>query len=215
MILVVGDIHGKFRYLNDLINRKNPSMILQVGDFGYWPKFKNNKEIKNKNTTIYFCDGNHEDHDSLKSLKDNEIQKNVFYMKRGSTLKLPDGRTVLFIGGAFSHDWEWREPGVSWFPFDEIVSEDDVNNTPDVDIDIIISHTAPKEFYLPIYSVHIEDPSREALSVLLKKYQPKWWYFGHFHEYLNGFDCGCRWTGLSYPESGFRWWVGLDLYRIE
>lgn len=225
MILTVGDIHGEFGHLNSLIQKKHPSIILQVGDFGYWPKDKKNQKIKNRDTIIYFCDGNHEDHESLRNLENNEIQENVFYMERGSTLNLPDGRTVLFMGGAFSHDWrykefgdvEWRyrEVGIDWFPFMELVTEEDLNKIPDVKIDIVISHTAPKEFFMPPRDggLEVEDPSRESLSQLLKKYQPKLWFFGHYHYFRYGFDYGCKWTGLSYVKSGDRWWVGIDLIR--
>jgi len=218
MILVVGDIHEEFKYLNSLINEKRPSIILQVGDFGYWPEDKGKQEIKNKDTKIYFCDGNHEDHESLKKLKNNEIQKDVFYMKRGSTLDLPDGRRVLFMGGAFSHDWryenlftgkiEYREPGVDWFPEHELVTEDNVKNTPDVKIDIVISHTSPKEFFV-MSPKKEKDPSRENLSYILKKYKPKLWFFGHFHIFKEGFDYDCKWLCLAHPVSGRRWWVGL------
>ncbi len=79
MKLVVGDIHGEFAKLNKIINRRRDSidMILQCGDWGYWPKFhgttyvdritgkvkiENNYNVKNGKTKIYFCDGNHEDH---------------------------------------------------------------------------------------------------------------------------------------------------------
>jgi len=213
MSLVVGDIHGKFGYLNSLIHKKQPTVILQAGELGYWPKFRSKTQIKNPNTKIYFCDGNHEDHESLKSLENNEVYENVYYMDRGSTLKLPDGRTVLFMGGAFSTDWERRIPDRDWFPFTELVTEEDIDKIPDVKIDIVISHTAPKEFYMESYPT--EDPSRECLSQILKKCQPKLWYFGHFHFYRTGFDYGCKWTGLGHPESGHRWWVGLDLCRIE
>jgi len=215
MSLVVGDIHGEFGYLNSLIHKKQPTVILQVGELGYWPKFRSKTQIKSPNTKIYFCDGNHEDHDSLKTLENNEVYENVYYMKRGSTLDLPDGRTVLFMGGAFSIDWEHRTPGIDWFPFEELVTEEDINKIPDKKIDIVISHTAPKEFYISNIDYSIPDPSRECLSQILEKYHPKLWYFGHFHSYMNGFDYGCKWTGLAHPRSGYRWWVGLDLCRIE
>ena len=215
MILVAGDIHGRFDSLNSLINKKQPSIVLQVGELGYWPNFKSRSKIKNKDTIIYFCDGNHEDHESLIKLKDNEVYRNVYYMKRGSTLDLPDGRTVLFMGGAHSIDWELRTPRFDWFPDLELITEKDLNEIPNRKIDIVISHTAPKEFYISNIDYTIEDPSRECLSQILKKYQPKLWFFGHFHFYNTGFDCGCKWTGLSCVDSYSRWWVGLDLNKIE
>jgi hypothetical protein len=65
-IVVVGDIHGDFGTLNTLINKRQPKMILQVGDFGYWPHMKDYKAgydktptVKAQNTIIHWCDGNH------------------------------------------------------------------------------------------------------------------------------------------------------------
>ena len=213
MILVVGDIHRRFDYLNSLINKKQPSIVLQVGDFGYWPNLGTRTELKNGDTIVYFCEGNHEDHESLKSLKNNEIEKNVFHMKRGSTIDLPDGRTILFIGGAHSFDWEFRTPGLDWFPELELVTESDLENLPDKKIDIVISHTAPEEFYMSFSPK--EDPSRESLSYILKKYKPKLWFFGHFHVYSAGFDSGCKWTALAHIESYFRNWAWLDSARTK
>jgi Icc-related predicted phosphoesterase len=209
MILVVGDIHGKFNRLNKLISKKKPEIILQVGDFGYWPRFKEKYEIKNGETKIYFCDGNHEDHEQLRQLENNEIYKNVYYMKRGSTLTLPNGKTILFMGGAFSVDYMYRTAGINWFPQLELISEKDLENLPDTKIDIVISHTAPEEFYVGFPPTN--DKSRKYLSDILNKYRPEEWYFGHFHMHKTGFDLGCKWTALSCVELDiFKWWVSID-----
>lgn len=213
MILVVGDVHGRFSRLNSLINKKHPSIVLQVGDFGYWPNLRNRTKVRSGDAIVYFCDGNHEDHESLKNLKNNEIYKNVFYMKRGSTIDLPDGRTVLFMGGAHSFDWRYREAGRDWFPELELVTEKDLENLPDKKIDIVISHTAPEEFFIGFPPK--EDPSRESLSYILKKYEPKLWFFGHFHMYDTGFDSGCKWVALADIESYFKHYDWLDSGRIE
>ena len=100
-ILAVGDVHGKFGMLNKLINKEKPDLVLQCGDFGYWPKehgktyvgstgrvtYFDQYCIKPGDSKIYFCAGNHEDHESLLLKEENnEIMKNVFYKKKGSTL---------------------------------------------------------------------------------------------------------------------------------
>ena len=98
-IYIVGDFHGKWVYPNYFF-KHNPeeAIYLQCGDFGYLPHFEKyrikNFDIKNGKSKIYFCDGNHEDHESLKRLKNNEVCPNVFYMKRGSTLTL-DRKSVV------------------------------------------------------------------------------------------------------------------------
>lgn len=212
MILVLGDIHGEWGRLNDIINKKKPNIVLQVGDFGYWPSlFPNIENIKNGGCKIYWCDGNHEDHWALRSLENSEILPNVFYMKRGSTLTLPDGRVVMFMGGAESIDKASRMIGRDWFP-EEIITQSDITGLPDIKIDIVISHTCPTEFDLKIGNPWLQekfkDPSRLALSYILHKYRPDWWYFGHFHVWREGKYDNCNWTCLHYA-GNTNWWVLL------
>ncbi len=230
MKLVFGDIHGEFARFNKIINRRRDhiDMILQCGDWGYWPrqhgmtyvdrltgkvKTEDNYNVKNRDIPIYFCDGNHEDHEMLKTLEDNEIMKNVFYMKRGTRLTLDDGRTVLFIGGAYSIDKKYRTQGWDWFP-EETISQKDIYDLPDVKIDIVISHTCPREFFKKLnlrnnFDIKDNDPSMDALSYVLDKYKPPLWYFAHFHTFKQGYDNNCYWTALSCIGSDERFWIEL------
>jgi hypothetical protein len=209
MIIVMGDIHGRFEKVNTVVKSlPQDTTILQVGDFGWWPRFHNSIRISadgrkipwnqySLNTNgikLYWCEGNHEDFESLPNLTSNEVMPNVFYQKRGSILQLPDKRKVLFMGGAESIDMRHRVQGRDWFP-EEMISYRDIDNLPDEKIDIIISHTAPLEFCLGLR--YEDDPNRKVLSYLLEKYQPKRWYFGHFHFHKKGFDNGCHWTSLA------------------
>lgn len=208
-IIVCGDIHGYWRHLNTLISKKQPEIILQCGDLGWWPKFHDSHSIdsgetvnemysrrrkkwdqygiKNPNTKLYWCDGNHEDHDSLDDLiktSNLEVMPNVFYMPRGSILELADGRRVLFIGGADSIDKEYRIQGRDWFP-QELISYRNIASLPDCKIDIVISHTCPEAcmYYLTSMKEQYKDSSRAALTHVLEKYNPSLWFFGHFHQY--------------------------------
>lgn len=212
MDCVCGDFHGSFKKVNQFLNKKNEiSTIFQCGDFGFWPRERddNISSLKNKDVKIYWCDGNHEDHESLKKIENNEIIPNVFYMKRGSVLTLEDGRNVLFIGGAYSIDKLMRTPGRDWFP-EELITQKDIYDLPDINIDIVISHTGPREFKV-LEKEHYKDPSRDGLSHVLKKYKPKLWYFGHMHLFKQGFVDGCKWTCLSHiDDSRERWWVPLE-----
>jgi len=203
-IVVMGDTHMDFGWVNSFINKRHPKIILQVGDFGYWPKCSTYTEIKTQGTKIYWCDGNHEDFANLKTDKINEIQPNVYYMPRGSTLVLPDGRTVLFIGGAASHDKDWRTPGLDWFPH-EIITQKDLDNLPDPNtkIDIVISHTCPLVFNPIANPLYPQDPSQLALELVFDRFRPKQWYFGHYHMYIKGDYCGCHWTCLNLTSAGY------------
>jgi len=213
-ILIVGDTHGEWAPLNKLISSKHPDIILQIGDFGWWPKFHNTSSIndgvnykrrwdqygiKNNGCKIYWCDGNHEDHWDLKKHDHpHEVMPDVYYMPRCSILVLPDGRRVLFMGGASSIDKRYRTIGHDWFPEEEI-SQRDIMNLPNVDIDIVISHTCPNSFLKgsKFCEFKIKDSSNDALEYVFEKYNPSLWYFGHFHCYENGFDKHTNWTCLN------------------
>jgi Icc-related predicted phosphoesterase len=219
MEVVVGDIHGEFGVLNHLINNKpDISLILQCGDFGWWPRVTigswKNPTLKNKEVKLFWCDGNHEDFQAIKEFKSNEVSPNCFYMERGSVLQLPDKRKILFIGGALSIDRKYRIQGdgnFGWFE-EETISQKDIEELLDEKIDIVISHTAPNLFQLNDYhdDYFPKDPSRSALSYVFEKYKPKLWYFGHMHRYQTGLYEGCRWFGLSAPGFPGRWWIPLE-----
>ena len=221
-IIVVGDVHGEFGVFNSLMSKYQPEIVLQCGDFGYWPKMKGKTyldgrgrikkwetEVKNHNTKVYWAPGNHEDWDSIDQITNYEIFPNVFYMKKGSTLELPDGRMVMFIGGGLSIDKAYRTPGIDWFP-QEAITQKDIYDLPDIHVDIMITHAAPQEFKLfDLLTLKTEDPARKALSYVLEKYRPKKWFFGHYHQFDRGTFCGTEWTALGHTKGGMQWWVEL------
>lgn len=227
-ILVVGDVHMDFSSLNKLINKKQPSIILQCGDFGYWPRMKQKKNKKppspkvSSSCKLYWCDGNHEDFESLLHRSTDELWPNVIYKPRGSTLTLPDGRIVLFMGGALSVDKQWRTNRINWFEEEEITAKDveAIGNIQHVDI--VISHTCPMEFVAidewadshtkisdkNFYKAKSHDFSRKALSHVFQTFHPKQWFFGHWHTYKTGITDGCQWMCLDMTYHS-QWWTWL------
>ena len=228
-IAVCGDVHAEYGAFNRFIGKLDADIILQVGDLGYWPRWtpkmwwpqrhrpKAIPTIKSPKTKIYFCDGNHEDHATLQALPKPEIFPNVFYMKRGSIMTLPDGRNILFMGGANSYDKEDRTCGIDWFPQENITYEELERIPKDTRIDIVISHTCPQHFDIEhmlkrktIQYGRVADSNREILSHILKEFRPKLWYFGHWHVYATGFTMECRWIALDRIMGGNPWWKILD-----
>jgi len=213
-ILVTGDLHGDFGQLNRIINIKHPDLVICCGDFGYWPNFQKIKkltDIKNGDTTVLWIDGNHEDHWSLSNRKSDELAPGIIYQPRGSTYTLEDGRRILFMGGADSIDKNWRTVGVDWFP-EEIIKPKDLENLPNENIDIFITHTCPNELVLTLMRRYPEknfEPSNHALSELWKRYKPSLWIFGHWHQYIEGMLENTKWYCLSHPRQGERWWMWL------
>jgi len=201
----MGDTHGEWGLLNTFLNKKKPDILIVCGDFGHWPgnKFTSYKKIKNPNTKIYWCDGNHENHhDLLERLNRGDPRRilavgdNIYHVPRGRILDLPFLGNTMFIGGAFSVDKEWRTPGLDWFP-EEILREVDIDWIPaNVTVDTVVSHTSPTEFCPHMYNEKLQhlpwhrdksgDPSQEVLSKVLWKYKPKNWFYGHYHTFDSG-----------------------------
>lgn len=216
-ILITGDVHNEFGYLNKLINKKKPDMVICCGDFGYWPRIQSLKKLSDiklqSAEKLLWCDGNHEDHWSLRQRKTDEIAPNIFYMPRGSMYTLDDGRTILFMGGAVSIDKGWRTIGVDWFP-EEIISQKDFENLPDFNtrIDIVVSHTCPKCLVEKMIKYRPEknyEPSNAALSRLLDIFKPSLWFFGHWHQYGEYKIKETQFYALSAPGFETRWWMWL------
>lgn len=214
-ILITGDIHNNFGNLNSLICKKKADLCICCGDFGYWPNTKWAKplsDIKLQGTKkILWCDGNHEHFWFLKNRKTDELEPGIIYMPRGSVYTLPDGRNILFMGGADSIDKNLRKIGIDWFP-EEVITQKDFYNLPDCKIDIFITHTCPTELLndmIPNDPIKNNDPSNKALSELWKIYKPSLWFFGHWHVYKEGILDQTKWYALSATGFMDKWWMWL------
>lgn len=235
-IMVIGDIHTNFEYLNQFLESQKPDIILQCGDFGWWPHYHGTEKIwQNKRfdqysvkpgkTRIYWCDGNHENHDDLQervaAAPDGPIEIPVpgcFYMRRGSILTLDDGRNVLFFGGAMSTDRETRIEGDEWWA-DEVPTQKDLDYARKQialhggRVDIVISHTAP---FLVAMQLQRIDPLRRKdttsflLNQILEEYNPTQWFFGHFHMHDMGWIGDCQWTALDMALGGSKWCAKIE-----
>jgi hypothetical protein len=229
-VIVASDVHGNWGRLNEMIARERPGIVLQCGDFGWWPHVHNLPFLSGDGTpwdqfgvrtggaVVYWADGNHENHaDLARRIEDHgrvpiEVMPRVFYMPRGSVLELPDGRRVLFVGGADSIDRHYRVPGLSWWP-EELITQADLDALPDVPVDIVISHTVPEYFLRRAPFDAIPDPSRKALDLVFDRYRPRLWFAGHFHKYIHGLHEGCRWTILHTCEQDSEpWYTDLETY---
>ena len=225
-VIVAGDIHANWGGFNRFINKQKPDIIIQCGDFGWWPHYHRKnfdgarfnqfgiKNIHNNGnvTKIYWIAGNHENWDDLNCITDYEpleIQDGITYCPFGTVLEL-NGMNILCCGGAESTDKEWRIEGVSWWK-DELISQKDMDNLPDCKIDILISHTIPRYFmnYVPKFNYRHRDPSTLALQMILERYRPKYWYSGHMHHFIKKTIDDCNWTSLSMLGGEGRWWVDL------
>lgn len=239
LVYIAGDLHGEWDTLNAFINsgiRQSQRVkqlahevdpleiiVLQTGDFGYWPHkrtiwrqggIKNAMPgIQDGRIKIYWCDGNHENHDALDALERGaasekpeerfiETMPGVYFAPFGSVLRLLDGTTALFCGGADSTDKKFRVLGESWWA-QETIDGMDMARLPapgSLTVDWVISHTCPS--YFRVWASHRnpekdDDPSKRHLDRVFDLYRPKRWWFGHYHDYQQGDFCGCSWTVLD------------------
>jgi predicted phosphodiesterase len=160
MVLILGDIHGKFSHIKWTIKHRHlrNTTIIQVGDFGvgYEPTVddKNledlNKFLLEKNCTVYAIRGNHDDPSYFEG---NHIFSNLKLMPDYSQ-EIIEGKKFLFCGGAISIDRKFslskmqmsashglNKPMYWW---DEAFDLDLEELEKIRDVEIVITHTAPE-----------------------------------------------------------------------
>ena len=168
-IFVTGDVHGVAEYgasrfssrvwpLGRTLTRDD--VVIVAGDFGFiWSGSNTDKYwldwFESKPWTTCFVDGNHENHHLLAGLPMrewngglvHEVRPHVLHLMRGEVFDIT-GTTVLAMGGAASHDKQWRQEGKTWWP-EEMPSEREIKHCrASLDragwkVDYVVTHEAP------------------------------------------------------------------------
>ena len=122
MVYMTGDCHADWRKFSkdnfpEQAEMTRDDFIIVCGDFGLWHGDKEEqwwfKWMEEKNFTILFVDGNHENFDRLygdefevvdfHGGKAHKICENVYHLMRGYVFELC-GKKFFAFGGASSHD---------------------------------------------------------------------------------------------------------------
>lgn len=122
MIYVTGDCHADWTRFSSISFPEQKRMtrddfVIACGDFGIWHQDNTEKwwfkRLSEKNFTLLFVDGNHENFDRLYSNefeivdfhggKAHKICENVYHLMRGYVFNLC-GKKFFAFGGASSHD---------------------------------------------------------------------------------------------------------------
>lgn len=147
-LALIGDIHGEFRTFNHLVKEiPDDYQIIQIGDFGYWPKLKYDWHNNKPDRIIYFIDGNHEYFPDLPRETDRvtEVWHGLYHIPRGTELVFPGGMNAVCIGGGDSVDYKLRQLGKDLFKEEEVTPETIERIINSVfSADLIISHSPPK-----------------------------------------------------------------------
>lgn len=76
---IIGDLHGRYKratlLYESLIAQIGPiDLLIQVGDFGYFPNIYNSPEWEYEfDHPCWFVDGNHDNHRALRSLQEGDF----------------------------------------------------------------------------------------------------------------------------------------------
>lgn len=187
-IFVAGDTHGNkkwWRTLIKLANQHDCKVIVQVGDFGFWPEQNSGsitdstgidmqyltfiaELLRDTDTRLVVIDGNHDDHPRARAAFDimfsnvrEVIEGTIFWADRGSRWIW---NNVQFgaLGGAVSVDrfnpTRPRTEGIDWWATERLTQEevDFYGNEP---VDVLFTHDAP---------LGVERTKGEITNVILK-----------------------------------------------
>lgn len=224
MIYLTGDTHGtieigKLSRANLAVERVEPGegdFVIILGDFGlvFAPDGQSAEErwwlkwLDEKPWTTLVIDGNHENFARLNALPEEEwrggrvhrVSESVLHLMRAQIFEI-DGRSFFTMGGAASHDRQFRKEGRSWWP-EELPSEEELARADAAldgcgrRVDYVLTHCAPTLVQGRINPTFLPDRLTEYLQHVRDTTAFHRWYFGHYHvdrEYDDGFcalyDC--------------------------
>lgn len=202
-VYITGDTHGnynKFMERLDVLKLDSEDIVIVVGDFGFvWNsdrQLENIKRLTQKDYTLAFLEGNHEDFDLINTFpacdwnggKIHVIAPNIIHLMRGQVFTL-EKKTFFTFGGGYSsdryrrkeHEDFWKEEMPSALDYKTATENLEKNN---YCVDYVLSHTGPLTFLRSLG--HFPDIHERELNGFLDwlcndKLDFKQWFFGHFH----------------------------------
>jgi predicted phosphodiesterase len=202
----IGDIHGDFQKLQQLVKPFTDTVFIILGDSGFgFPDTKEDKIkkmlkanfnvfLEKRNLYLLFIRGNHDDPSYFSKLYDRFTDR--FVLVPDYTLITVNNTNILCIGGAVSVDRRFRKVDSSYW-YNEEMHYFENYLYKDIGVDIIAAHTVDKSilsYCLPVmpewlkksYQVDKKlklDSIRESeiCQNLYLYYKPKVWIHGHYH----------------------------------
>lgn len=208
MIYVTGDTHmpiDKEKLTARIFNHRGMTKddyVIICGDFGgVWDYRGESREekywldwLENKPFTTLFVDGNHECFPRLNAYpveewnggKVHKIRPSVIHLMRGQVYTI-GGKKFFTMGGASSHDKEYRKEGYSWWK-EELPSMEEYNEAlenlgkHDYKVDYVITHCMPDNVQHKIAYWYEHDQLTNFLFTIDKDLDYTHWYSGHYHK---------------------------------
>lgn len=224
---LLSDIHGESAALYRWIFHSDEKYCIQLGDFGFI--FSDKESLVEENVLdmlqldlvetdkiLFTILGNHECWPRYMKMKTVEVfgakcwevRPRIFVIQKGEVLRIED-KTFLCIGGANSHDVEWRLQykktyGIDiWWPEEQIEVEDIDNalhNCPDKKVDYVLTHTPPGDVTYKIFNSTYLSESELQLDKIYCNFDFIHWYCGHLHLHDESSYFGKNCTVLSIDE---------------
>jgi len=208
MIALLGDIHGDFFMLGQLVRRakeKGATAVIQVGDFGYYPRLIAQLRQLDLVLPVYWIDGNHEAHEYFLDDENTQTHDNVTFVPRGSVLDI-DNRRIAFMGGAASVDKQIRiDYRMHWSPLEDIRPQDmDRMRTElakvDNKVDMFITHVPTQSVIQKHFDPRVlrdyfglpltwRDPNADRVEELWNEMNKPPMYSGHMHRSVKDGNC--------------------------
>lgn len=232
-LALAGDWGGNIRWMCHVVSDVAPllpahglRLLIQLGDFGLRPGGNHlmnrlSRTLEEHQMLLWFLDGNHEFHDELDALHEDEPgpvpvddDGRVWHLPRGTRWEWNDIRW-LAVGGAGSPDWKTRE---EWRP-QEVLSEAQADAAvAGGRADVLLAHDCPLLFGP---QGHPSPPkswdfthcaaSERQLAAVTRAVKPSWFVHGHFHyardELQQPWWGRTRVTGLSNDGGPGNWMI--------
>lgn len=209
-IAAFGDWHGDGEWgakaVEMVAQQTGARLMLHVGDFGVWPGPKGeayltqiSEALVRNDAAMLVTPGNHEDWDRLsqfwlgKPRQPLVLAERLVILPRGFRFHVGAWQ-IASLGGAPSVDFEFREPGVSWWPHEQVTAADVDRLIADGPVDILVTHDAPDGGTKAVDAVLRSNPfgfseralayaaeGRELMNRARDGVRPKLQLHGHYH----------------------------------
>ena len=204
MIYVTGDCHGNFRRFQsdcfpEQANMTKDDTVIITGDFGgvWFGDSRDNETLdwlERLPFTLAFVCGNHENYDALARYpvaewhggKVHRVRSHVLHLMRGQIYEL-EGYRFFTMGGARSHDADYRISHLSWWQ-QELPSDEEYNEALQNlkrcswQVDYILTHCAPTSIIRKESRHNEADRLTDFLQEVRERAKYHYWLFGHYHD---------------------------------
>jgi len=222
----LGDIHGEFDTVREIMARHaDVAFWLQVGDIA-----TNDGEYFSPPAPIYWIKGNNEEFDVIaQAIAGHPPAPNLHYLRNGRLHQVGPWR-VAALGGTFAPSW-YHTPAAS-LPASKgrkssaatlklgksrddkrrhFVKEEVLANKALKDIDVFLTHEAPRPFYPAGKRI---DAGKTAINDVLTAMRPRLHLFGHHHEFTDSQRHGIRSIGLDMVTKSYLL-IHAETFRCE